>query len=287
MSQFIVNDTDLIAIADAIRTVLGPTPKGKNLYDPVLKKARLTPGETYTVSMDITWDGTHSSAVSHYLIYQNNNSLVHMQNRIVLESAPEAGTTSRHSYQLTSTSNGVCEIRNIYAGYEDTITIANIQVELGSTATAYEAYDGHILFPTGFENLIQNDLVQKILNGVYTTNFSASFIKDGTTISIKDEAGNTLKSVTGSYTGGSWYQQQITGPAYQVSVSPHSYYKVADLTGTNRGCILDYIQDLHNTGEYTYLWPSDGLVSAYFINSSNSSVILPANSIVIRYKLRN
>ena len=166
--KYIARSSELTAIADAIRTVLGPTPKGKNLYDPVLKKARLTPGETYTVSMDITWDGTHSSAVSHYLRYKNSSSLIHEQNRIVLEGAPEAGTTSRHSYQVALTSEDVREIRNIYEGYEDTITIANIQVELGSTATAYEAYDGHILFPTGFENLIQNDLVQKILNGVYT-----------------------------------------------------------------------------------------------------------------------
>lgn len=287
MSQFIVNDTDLIGIADALRNVLGPTPKGKNLYDPVLKKARLTPGEIYTVSMDITWDGTHSSAVSHYLRYKNYSSVVHEQNRIVLESAPEAGTTSRHSYQLTLTSKDVCEIRNIYAGYEDTITIANIQVELGSTATAYEAYDGHILFPTGFENLIQNDLVQKILNGVYTTNFSASLIKSGIEISIKDEAGNTLTSVTGSYTGDNWIHRQVAGPKSTTTVSAHSYYKIADLTGSNYGCILNYIQEIHDTGEYTYLWPNNGLVSAYFINSSNSTVVLQAGTVIIDYQTRH
>ena len=93
-------------------------------------------------------------------------------------------------------------------------------------------------------------------------------------------------SATGSYTGSSFIHQQVIGPKYDTTVSAHSYYKIADLVGSNRGCILNYVNDLHNTGEYTYLWPNNGLVSAYFINSSNSSVILPANSVVIDYQTR-
>lgn len=138
MKQYMTYESELTGIANAIREKNGY----KNLYDPVSGIAYVEPNTQYTISWDITFNGT-TFQVGIYVEYRANGKWI--TGRYSVEPwVPSAGTVRHYTLTFTTTSEACYVIINPNGS-----TASNVQLEKGDTETTYEAFHP-IEFPDGF-----------------------------------------------------------------------------------------------------------------------------------------
>ena len=138
MSKYMVEDTELTSIADAIREK-----KGLNMYDPVRNIAFIRPGVDYVFSKYITFDG-NTNIINFYTIYNAEGQAI-ASPMMGWTPTPSAGAIRRFSYPFTAPENAVYLVTKPITNCPET----DIQLETGSSATTYNAYQ-KIEFPDGF-----------------------------------------------------------------------------------------------------------------------------------------
>jgi len=141
MANYIATDTQLTSIADAIRDKMNTPPLGKNLCNPKTLTAIGQGNTTYTVSMTVKWDGVTGSAGN-----------VTAGTRLVIfwdyDPPKASGTITRETISITTDNVDSVKIK-VYPS--DTLEVSDVQIEQGSSATEYEAYQPTPLeFPDGF-----------------------------------------------------------------------------------------------------------------------------------------
>lgn len=138
MSKYMVDETELTSIADAIREK-----KGLNMYDPVRNRAYIRPGVKYTFTKSMTFDGS-SNLVYYYRIYNAEGQSIDSY-MVGIMPKPSSGETKRLSHSFTAPENASYLVTYTNTHYTET----DIQLETGSSATTYNAYQ-KIEFPDGF-----------------------------------------------------------------------------------------------------------------------------------------
>ena len=141
MANYIATDTQLTSIADAIRNKMNIPPLGKNLCNPENLTAIGQGNTTYTVSMTVKWDGVTGYA-----------GTVTAGTRVAMfadYSVPKtSGAITRETVSITTADVDSVKIK-VYP--QDTLEVSDVQIEQGSSATEYEAYQPTPLeFPNGF-----------------------------------------------------------------------------------------------------------------------------------------
>ena len=139
MKKYMTDVSELTRIANAIREKNGY----KNLYDPVSGIAYVEPDTQYTISEDITFNGT-TFQVGVYIQFRANGTWITGYYKVETLPIPSAGTVKHYTYTFTTRSDAVYVMVNPNGS-----TASNVQLEKGDTETTYEAFHP-IEFPDGF-----------------------------------------------------------------------------------------------------------------------------------------
>jgi len=187
--NYVTSDTELTAIADAIRAKAG-TPDEmltypdeyisaiegledhsdvesvmsairskfpENLWDPETESAQVEQGVSYTVSAYVTFDGENHHEAFHLTI--SSPGYVGEMISCYISNAPASGRVERHSIAFTPSGDGTLTLTPP-SGY----TLDRIMLEVGGKATEYR--DGEYTFPGSYVNMV-NNMTAKEATGVY------------------------------------------------------------------------------------------------------------------------
>lgn len=187
--NYVTSDTELTAIADAIRAKAG-TPDEmltypdeyisaiegledhsdvesvmsairskfpENLWDPETESAQVEQGVSYTVSAYVTFDGqAHNEAF--VLTISSPGYVVGEMISCAIYTTPASGRVERHSLSFTPSDDGTLTLTP-----PSGCTLDRIMLEVGGKATEYR--DGEYIFPGSYVNMV-NNMTAKEATGV-------------------------------------------------------------------------------------------------------------------------
>ena len=155
MAYYRVTDTQLSSIANIMRSrYLEPNDVyyekgigkiGKNLYGNDMM-ARVTPGGTYTVSIKIKKKSTQSGTTLAIRFRDDNNTQISNEDLTI---SINTSTFTKFTKTVTAPEGATRLYMSAGGHYSE-----EAQIELGSTATAYEPYRIGLAFPEDFITLI-------------------------------------------------------------------------------------------------------------------------------------